>query len=164
MGMKANIAMLIIWIITIVIGVGASITHYNDVTYQADQGKEWLWRARATNDLNDMARYLQEAENKLGQFHGNPSWWFPKPDTDYDLINTNIKEVIHNAQSFNATNQSSFSYQQAVQNLQETIVEIVSHVDGANWWLQNPVELIIIYTLWTWLWAIFLLIAMVTSD
>jgi hypothetical protein len=164
MGAVANIVLLIVWILTIVAGFGLYYSHYSDVTYQADQGKEWLWRARATNDLEDMAKYLKIAEEKLEPYHGNPVWWYPKPDSDYDFIKTNIQEVIENAESFNTTAQNDFSYQQAVQNLQETIIEIVDHVEIANGWLQWPPISAFIYTLWIWLWLPFLLIALIFDD
>lgn len=104
-------------------------------TYPIKQAIEWNWRARATNNLVDMASYLNRSLSILEAFHGNPAWWFPTPDTDLDQIRLNIRESRDTALAV-ATNESigSFGYQQAVQNLQETVVEINEHLELAKGW------------------------------
>ena len=120
-------------IMATVILVFAEFTAYSGTAYEIDQSKEWLWRARATNDLNDMANYLTKAEQLLMNKHGNPAWFYPKPDTDLDLIRTNIHEVIGNCKTF-ANTTDTMAYQQAVHNLQETIIEITDHLEATVGW------------------------------
>lgn len=98
--------------------------------YEIDQAREWLWRARATNDLVDMSKYLNKTLDLMKPYNGNPNWWFPKPDTDFTLIKDNIKECVANCLNFQ--NEDDMAYQQAVHNLQETIIEIEDHLSGAR--------------------------------
>lgn len=131
-------------------------------TYPLRQAIEWNWRARATNNLIDMARYLNESIEILGRFHGNPAWSFPTPDTDLDSIRTNIVESRDTALAVAASESiGSFGYQQAVQNLQETIVEINEHLAIAKGWFvrsQVAVVLAIAYV------ALSLLAVLVTAG
>ena len=122
----------ITYVVLIVVSAFQMVTFHNQNVYPADQAKEWLWRARATNDLADMAKYLGKAELLLQSYRGNPIWIFPTPDTDYDLIRGNIREVIANCEAWGGGSQKDFAYQQAVHNLQETIVEIAEHLSLAN--------------------------------
>ena len=128
-------------------------TYYSNTVYQADIGKEWLWRARATNDLNDMANYLQKSLDQLESYNGNPKWLYPSPDTDYNLIKDNIRETIRNARTWSNQTGSSFAYQQAVSNLQETISEIANHIEIANTWLLQQPWIIFITFIWCWIYV-----------
>ena len=102
-------------------------------TYPLRQAIEWNWRARATNNLVDMAANLNRSIALLGPFHGNPSWIFPTPDTDLDQIRQNTVESRDTALAVASSEAiGSFGYQQAVQNLQETIVEINDHLNLAK--------------------------------
>jgi len=111
--------------------VGQGFSFYQSEQYEAVQAKEWLWRARATNDLNDMAKYLGKSEDLLQDYHGNPGWPYPTPDTDFDFIRENINESIMNCHKWSGNDTSDYAYQQAVHNLQETIKEIAEHLDAA---------------------------------
>lgn len=106
--------------------------YYGANTYDADIGLEWVWRARATNDLKDMANYLQKSLQQLDRYHGNPVWLYPKPDYNYDLIKGNIQEVIKNCEEWSKQPSDSMAYQQAVHNLQTTLEEIADHLTHAN--------------------------------
>ena len=84
---------------------------------------------RATNNLVDMATNLNRSIALLVPFQGNPAWVFPTPDTDMDQIRLNLIESRDTALAVAATETiGSFGYQQAVQNLQETIIEINDHL------------------------------------
>jgi hypothetical protein len=129
MGGGTKVVLIIVACILILIGQGFQF--YQDKQYEGVQAKEWLWRARATNDLNDMAKYLSKSEDLLQDYHGNPQWLYPTPDTDFDLIRENINESISNCYKWSGNTTSDFAYQQAVHNLQETIKEIAEHLDSA---------------------------------
>ncbi len=122
-------------------------------TYPLRQAIEWDWRARATNNLVDMAMYLNRSIELLLAYHGNPAWIFPTPDTDLDQIRTNLVESRDTALAVAASETiGSFGYQQAVQNLQETIVEINEHLALAKGWYvrsQAGVELFVGYLVLT---------------
>jgi hypothetical protein len=119
------------YVVLIILVIGQGFQFYGDNQYEGNQAKEWMWRARATNDLNDMAKYLQKAETLLQDYHGNPAWLYPTPDTDFDLIRTNINESIMNCYKWSTNATGDMAYQQAVHNLQETIVEVAEHLDSA---------------------------------
>ena len=101
-------------------------------TYTESCARQWLYRARATNDLQDMATYLGNAEVMLKDYHGNPAWLYPRPDTDWDLIRQNINETAMNARKWSLANITDMAYQQAVHNLQETISQIADHINAAD--------------------------------
>ena len=106
-------------------------------SYPVKQAIEWNWRARATNNLLDMSTNLNRSLVLLEPFRGNPVWWFPTPDTDFDQIKLNIQETRNTAVVVASTEAiGSFGYQQAVQNLQETIIEINEHLDLTLWWFK----------------------------
>jgi len=135
-GQVCAVALLVTFVIA---AVGRWDTAVNR-TYPIKQAIEWNWRARATNNLADMATNLNRSLAILGPFHGNPSWWFPTPDTDLDQIALNIGESRDTALAVSASEPiGSFGYQQAVQNLQETIIEINEHLELAKgWYVTTP--------------------------
>ena len=116
------------------------IVTYNTKVYPVSQAENYLWRARATNDLASMAGYFNQSLALLAPFHGNPAyWWYPKPDTDLDLIKQDITTDMLQCINFTGVPPENMSYQLAVQDLQETINELTSHLDSAKNWLQfNP--------------------------
>ena len=109
-----------------------SLVFYDVNVYPADIAKEWVSRAAATNDLNDMAKYLKYSDDILKNYHGNPAWPFPTPDTDYDQIRTNVEEVIRNALTWSNQTGTSMAYQQAVHNIVDTLSTIYDHLNSAN--------------------------------
>jgi hypothetical protein len=148
--------MIITYIVVCLLFVVASLVHYSSGgAYEVSQAEDWLWRARATNDLTDMSHYLNQSLVILDRFDGNPNWIFPRPDTDFGLIKDNIRECVRNCEEFSLTT-DDMAYQQAVHNIQETIVEIASHLDIAGGWLwKSPlytlgVALFIIFILFGW--------------
>lgn len=122
-----------------------SLYVYQTAEYPIAISQEYLWRARATNDLYDMEFYLNKSLDMLKPFTGNPAWWFPKPDTDFDLIKQNIFTSAQTCKTIRMNSTpSDLGYQQAVQNLQETIIEINDHLDiarnynGKTWQYLGP--------------------------
>lgn len=134
-----------------------------NTTYPLRQAIEWNWRARATNNLVDMATNLNRSISLLEPYHGNPAWIFPTPDTDLDQIRLNLVESRDTALAVAASESiGSFGYQQAVQNLQETIVEINGHIElSKGWFVRTPaaVFLAIAYTFFTFSGLVFVLAA-----
>ena len=133
-GIDSVVAAFIAGCVWIVILVAVGIAWYSQDPYEVNQARDWLDRARATNDLKDMAKYVDESLTILLPFHGNPKWWFPTPDTDFDLIKDNMREVIRNCEASSGI-QDDFAYQQAVHNLQDTLVQIKDHVAYASSWV-----------------------------
>ena len=126
------IATLIVYIV-----VGALIAQqYSGKPYELSQSSDWVYRARATNDLLDMSKYLNKSLGILENYSGNPAWIFPTPDTNLDYIKENIRECVGNCIDYsNLTDE--MAYQQAVHNLQTTLSEIGEHLgyasDAALW-------------------------------
>lgn len=128
-----NAILVLSYVLLIFLGTVGTIAVYSDDAYSVSQAENWVWRARATNDLDDMANYTQKALNILEPYNGNPKWYFATPDTNYDYIKDNLREVIRNCESINAT-ADDMAYQQAVSNMQETLVEIADHVNSTVYW------------------------------
>jgi hypothetical protein len=134
-----KVALFVLGIGLVIGGIAYPFANYSaSGAYQVDQAQQWLWRARATNDLYDMEFYLNKTYQGLIPFTGNPCWIFPKPDTDFDQIKMNIQECAASAHAVRLnTTVGSFGYQQAVSNLQETLSEIADHLSSASDWLQH---------------------------
>jgi hypothetical protein len=149
--MRAIWAQMIVYFVLIILLATGLILAVNGEAYDCKKAENWVWRARATNDLTDMAKYTSRALEELGELSGNPSWWFPAPDTDYDLIKSNMEEVIRNCAVINVT-MDTMAYQQAVNNLQETLAEIADHIhiarDWVVWNLFNVIILILMCVVW----------------
>lgn len=141
-GKVLAIGIVVAYFILIIAAVAVSAINYSGKPYELDQSAEWVYRARATNDLNDMSKYLNESLKILEKYSGNPAWWFPKPDTNIDLIRSNIEECVRNCFEFN--NLTDFAYQQAVHNLQETELEIAEHLTLASGYAEGNIA----YTIW----------------
>lgn len=152
----------ILVIVFLIAGTGLWNVAVN-TTYPLRQAIEWNWRARATNNLVDMAGNLNRSIALLEPYHGNPSWIFPTPDTDLDQIRLNIMESRDTALAVAASESiGSFGYQQAVQNLQETIVEINEHIElSKGWYVRTPasVFLAVAYSVFTFSGLVFVLAA-----
>lgn len=144
----------IIWIISLIVGILVMITSAgSSPTYDTAKATDWVWRARATNDLNDMANNLNKAYDIIKDMEGNPVWLWPTPWTDIEQIKLNLQECIKNCETYsNLTDQ--MAYQQAVHNLQETLVEIADHLGAvSSWQYWTPFNTFVI-TFWWWFWII----------
>lgn len=151
-GKKAIVRGVILFLISVVVISGMWLDFMNKDGYTINTAENWLWRARATNDLEDMAKYMKQALFVLDRFEGNPSWFYPTPDSDWTLIKQNIKENIKSAESLSHQDPNSFAVQQMVHNLQETIIEIVDHLKGAGWWQYNAPWRLAIEAFFGYLW------------
>jgi len=99
------------------------------------QAKEYLWRARASINLVEMADYMDKAKTALAARTGNPNWLYHLPDTDFDLIKHDIQKNIEVALNISASEPfGAYGYQRAVDNVQEVCVELNSHLDAAITW------------------------------
>jgi len=125
---------IVVGLIWLLILVAVAFMWYGQEPYQVNKARDWIDRAKATNDLKDMAKYVNTSLAILEPYHGNPKWWFPTPDTDLDLIKDNMKEVIRNCEQSSGI-QDDFAYQQAVHNLQDTLLQIRSHIADASMWI-----------------------------
>lgn len=121
-------------ILTVATWVPYSYVIYSSQVYPLDIAEDWIWRARASTDLAAMANYMEKALDQLATYHGNPCWFFPTPDTNYDYIKENIQECINSSFSFEGE-MGSMAYQQLVHNLQETILELEDHLNLSEGWL-----------------------------
>jgi len=116
------------------------------------QAKEYLWRARASINLDEMADYMSEAGTAIADRTGNPNWLFHLPDTDFDLIKHDLDKNIQAAIDISATESiGSYGYQRAVNNIEEVCVELNTHLDGAITWLTDwsPTTLLLNAIAWT---------------
>lgn len=116
-------------------GVIAIFAVWPPQVYDFEQGTEFLWSARKMNNLLEMAEYMDKAVAKLANYHGNPCWWYPKIDTDLDVLRQDISRASVTAKEIAKEGTSSWAYQQAVQNLQETLLEIIDHLKLASTWM-----------------------------
>lgn len=147
----------LVYVLLLVFVVYTDVTSYNGTCYEMNKSRDWAYRARATNDLSDMSKYLNESYNITARFHGNPCWFYPTPDTDIDLISSNLHECIVNCQK--NQNLSDMAYQQAVHNLQETINEVADNINAASGWLFWSPWIIFVTTMPIWGGIILLCIA-----
>jgi hypothetical protein len=144
--------------ILIIIGVlGITVYGYyfaygrNSMVLDVLQAKEYLWRARASINLDEMADYMSEAKTAIADRTGNPNWLFHLPDTDFDLIKHDLDKNIQAATNISATEDiGSYGYQRAVNNIEEVCVELNTHLDGAITWLTdwNPTTLLLNVIVW----------------
>ena len=124
----------------------------NSMVLDILQAKEYLWRARASIDLDEMADYMNKARTALASRIGNPNWLFHLPDTDFDLIKHDIDRNVQAAANISATETiGSYGYQRAVNNIQEVCVELNDHLDGTITWStdRHPTTLLLNAIAWT---------------
>lgn len=141
----------------LILPMGTCFHRYQSVVYRADKGIEWLWRARATNELNTMSESMSRGYDMLSNYSGNPCWFFPKPDTDYELINGNLLQNIKTCKEWAMSiSRDNMAYQQAVQNMQETIVELVDHYKLADGWLWRTWWMVLYWLLSVIFWGYWL--------
>jgi len=124
----------------------------NSMVLDVLQAKEYLWRARASINLDGMADYMSKAKTAIVNRTGNPNWLFHLPDTDFDLIKHDIDENIQAAMNISATeSMGSYGYQRAVNNIEEVSIELNMHLDGAIVWSTDwhPITLVLNAIAWS---------------
>jgi hypothetical protein len=122
------------------------------MVFDVCQAKEYLWRARACGDLEEIAGYMSKALKALEHRSGNPNWLWHFPDTDFDMIKHDIEANIKMALNVSKTEpMGSYGYQRAVDNLQEICVELNEHLDCAIDWLTDyhPLTITLNVLCWT---------------
>ena len=150
---KLSKACLIIYVLVIVFDMVALFAQMGtSPTYDTAKAVDWVWRARATNDLSDMSNNLNKSYTLIEGMHGNPCWFFPTPSTDIDQIKLNIQECVSNCQVYSQLT-DQMAYQQAVHNLQETLIEIADHLGSVSEWQYMSPFFMFYATLFVWVWA-----------
>jgi len=122
-GETIAILFLLTWFIIIPIGTGIHFWYIGrpNSVYDIWKCKDYLWRARASTDLIEIANYFEKALNEIKDRHGNPKWYYPTPDTDFDLIKKTMKQTINNViEIANKEEKGSYGYQRAIDNIEET--------------------------------------------
>ena len=104
--------------------------------YDIQKAQEWLWKARASTDLNKMAEYIQKGLAEIDHRQGNPCWYFPTAETDFGVIKNVLEENINSAQDVAAKeSRGSYGYQRAIDNIEEAIIETNEHLEATQDWL-----------------------------
>ena len=139
MGVKSDIATSV-FLICIVVGVGVGIYSYfigfPSASYDVRKAKQWLWKARASTDLEVMADYIQKGLNEIEDRHGNPCWWYATAETDFDVIKSVLQENINSAREIAATEEKgSYGYQRAIDNIEEAVIEVNMHLSATMDWI-----------------------------
>ena len=127
------------------------------------QAQEYLWRARASDNLEEIANYMNHALEALHNREGNPNWLWHLPDTDFNLIKHDLEKNI--AMALNVSNHESpgsYGYQRCVDNMQEICIELNEHLDEAIRWstdlnLFNIILNVICWAIYLICWIIFLI-------
>jgi len=118
-----------------------------DIAY----AKEYLWRARASIDLEEQARYMGESLKALEGRRGNPNWLWHLPDTDFDLIKRDLQRNIDMALNISKTeSKGSYGYQRAIDNVEEVCVELNEHLDISIRWCTDFQPHVIIQNIIGW--------------
>jgi hypothetical protein len=158
--------------ILVIIGIlGIAVYGYyfaygrNSMVLDILQAKEYLWRARASINLVEMADYMGKAETALGDRTGNPNWLFHLPDTDFDLIKHDLEKNIEAALNISMTEDvGSYGYQRAVNNLEEVCVELNSHLDAAIDWSTNLLPTTILLNTVAWIIFAVVIVYLIASN
>jgi len=102
------------------------------------QAKEFLWRARASADLKQIADYMNKSLNALKNREGNPNWLWHLPDTDFGLIKKDLEKNVAMALNVSQTEEKgSYGYQRTIDNMQEICIELNEHLDCAIQWMTD---------------------------
>lgn len=124
---------------------------YPTKIYPVDIARGWVDQADSTSNLSAMADHLARALSVLEPYRGNPAWVFPTPTTDFGAIKENIRETIALARSVaEQEGASSFAYQQAVNNLQDNVLENLKKrlADAGSWLFFSP-EALALLGIWS---------------
>jgi len=140
--MKEEIGKILLYLTGVLLVIGLiGIVHaltfgFIAPVYDIRKSKEWLWKARASTDLNVMADYMDKALDEIKDRHGNPCWFFRTIETDFEIIKTILQQNIMAAREIALTEpKGSYGYQRAIDNIQEVIIEINEHLSICMDWL-----------------------------
>lgn len=152
-----------------VLGIGV-YTYYlaygrNFMTLDILQAKEYLWRSRASIDLDEMADYMTRARTAINDRTGNPNWLYHLPDTDFDLIKHDLEVNIETANNISETETpGSYGYQRAVTNLEEVSIELNDHLNLAIQWSTDLTPTTIGLNLIAWTIFIAIIIYLIAAN
>ena len=120
----------------IILPIYTGFYSFPKTVYDIQKAQEWLWKARASTDLNQMAEYLQKGLDEIKHRQGNPCWYFPTAETDFTIIKNVLEENINSARDVAAKeSRGSYGYQRAIDNIEEAIIETNEHLESTKNWL-----------------------------
>jgi len=134
--------------------------------YDLSKANSWLDQAMSANDIESVVGYLNNSLRELAGRSGNPCWWFPTVETDFD----SIKEAIRVTANQGLLLEDDFARQQYIHNIgeyelpeleariSETSEWIVNHQGVANWSTQELCSVA-----WFILWVLWIIFAFATS-
>ena len=120
---------------------------YNDVFYPVLQADAKLERAKSTNNLETVADYIQEALDLLKDNKENPKWIFPDDELNWDLIKSDLKDVISQCKEAEKNlTIGSDAYQEMLDTTFEVIEIIQEQIkDAGRWECTDPLSAFIFW-------------------
>ena len=139
-GKILTIVLAICFVSLAIFGITGIVNGFGGANYQANKAIGNLWNARSTDNLTEIGNFYTVAINDIKDLHGNPKWFFPTPDFDWDMLKKRMKDNAEAAYKMSVSN-NSFAIQQFLTNNQKYIDEIVEHIADARdwqvWWTQS---------------------------
>ena len=120
------IALILIGLVFLPIGLGLHFAFVGHAAgaYEINKARALIDRAGSTTDLQEQNEYLIATLEQLKNFQGNPVWYFPTKETDYDAIKGNIQSMANKNTELSLLNATSYAYQRLVENNLRTYPQI----------------------------------------
>lgn len=159
---SVGLALLILVICAGVVGIlHAEFYSWPRTVLNIRKAKAELHKAWGVNDLDVSRDYLTRALNYLDSYSGNPQWWYPTPQTDWDRIKEVLISIINQIENLGES-PGSYAYQQMIHNLGEyQIPEILLQINETQEWMtvKSPTSLVILL-----IWAFLFVVSLTLSQ
>ena len=142
--------------LTVLIPFHALVFTFPARTYDAKRATAEIAKAESVNNLEDVARYVDNALEYLKPYSGNPCWWYPTAQTDWGRIKENLQSLSNSAKTLEAK-PDTFAYQQMLHNLEDELLELREQIGETIGWLTiGSTDTLFFILVWAILWIIFL--------
>lgn len=109
--------------------------YYGDTSYEIDQAYRYIQQAASTNSIPQTLDHLYKAQTILMKYSGDPKWWYPTGESNFDMINANLAATILSLENMKDQPLTSYATQQQIVNIRDSLTELNHKIDSAAWWI-----------------------------
>lgn len=107
---------------------------YPTYYWHIDQAWDLIDLANDTNNLTQVAGYLDQAAAQIVNYHGNPQWPYPTANTNFDLIRANMLSTAETCLGYahNGTTAQSFGFGAIINQIHNTLHNLKQALDDTE--------------------------------
>ena len=109
--------------------------YYAGSSYPIDQAYRAVQQAASTNSIPQALKNLYVAQSILEGYSGDPKWWYPTGESNFNTIKANLAATITSLEAMKDQPLADYATQQQLANIRDSLAQLNDRIDAASYWM-----------------------------